>query len=430
MRFVPCAYPITLLRSPQKLVRPVASLTFDFPLHSVFLIMTHNQFINNPIPSHQLSRLHWLYGLALGIITVAATMIPVKAAEITVPTPIQGSKLRVGVAGSAPFVIKDKDEFKGISLDIWQEIAREQEFDYELIPQPRVQSGLEAIANGKLDVLIGPISITPKRLETLEIKFTQPTFFVRIGLVLPSQRPTLWSRIKPFFGLAAISTVLGFCFLLFIVGNLIWLVERRENSQQFPSNYFSGIGNGMWFALVTLTTVEYGDRAPVTKAGQLIAGIWMVISLVSISSITAGLASAFTVSLSELAAQERFTSPADLRGAKIAVVSDTSSVDLGQYYQAKLLPTDTLKEALDLVVSGKTEGAIFDRPALEYYLSQNPQLKLKLASFSLAIETYGFVLPRNNSLERDLNVVLLEMHQQQQIRAIGEKWLKYRDVQE
>ena len=86
--------------------------------------MTNNQFINNQISSHQLSRLHWLQGLVLGVITITATMIPVKAQEITVPAPIQGSKLRVGVAGSAPFVIKNDDEFKGISLDIWQQIAQ------------------------------------------------------------------------------------------------------------------------------------------------------------------------------------------------------------------------------------------------------------------------------------------------------------------
>ena len=60
---------------------------------------------------------------------------------VTVPAPVPAQKLRVGVAGSAPFVIKDGDEFKGISLDIWKEIARDQGFNYELIPQPRVQSG-------------------------------------------------------------------------------------------------------------------------------------------------------------------------------------------------------------------------------------------------------------------------------------------------
>ncbi|MGK7916277.1 MAG: transporter substrate-binding domain-containing protein [Prochloraceae cyanobacterium] len=343
---------------------------------------------------------------------------------VTVPAPVQAQKLRVGVAGSAPFVIKDGDEFKGISLDIWKEIVRDQGFNYELIAQPRVQSGIEAVANGNLDVLIGPISITPKRLEMMKIEFTQPIFFVQIGLVLPSQPASLWSRAKPFFGQAALSSVLGLCILLFLVGNLIWLAERHQNSQQFPPKYLSGVGNGIWFALVTLTTVGYGDRTPVTKAGRLIAGIWMLIALLTFSSITAGLASALTLSLSELAAHERFASPNDLQGSRIAVVSGTSSVEWGEYYQAQLLETETLKEAIELVASGQTEGAIFDRPALQYYLSQHPQLKLKLASFSLGTETYGFVLPQNNSLERDINVVLLQMHQQQQMRAIAEKWLK------
>ncbi len=167
---------------------------------------------------------------------------------VTVPAPVQGQKLRVGVAGSAPFVLKDGDKFQGISLDIWKEIARSLGFDYELIPQPRVQSGLEAVANGQLDVLIGPISITPKRLKRMNIEFSQPMFYVQIGLVLPSQPSTLWSRVKPFFGIAAISSLLGLCLLLFVVGNLIWLVERQENSQQFPPQYLSGVGNGIWLS--------------------------------------------------------------------------------------------------------------------------------------------------------------------------------------
>ncbi|MDJ0716673.1 MAG: transporter substrate-binding domain-containing protein [Prochloraceae cyanobacterium] len=344
---------------------------------------------------------------------------------LTIPAPAPAQKLRVGVAGSAPFAIEDGDEFKGISLDIWKEIAREQEFEYELIKKTTVLSGLNAVANDQLDLLIGPISITPQRLETMKIEFTQPIFFVEIGLVLPSRSPSLWSRVKPFFGIAALSSVFGLCFLLFVVGNLIWLVERHQNSQQFPAKYLSGVGNGIWLALVTLTTVGYGDRAPVTKGGRLIVGIWMLISLLTVSSITAGLASAITISLSELAASEQFASPADLQGAKIAVVSGTTSVEWGKYYQAQLLKTDTLKEALDLVISGQTQGAIFDRPALKYYLNQHPKLKLRLASFSLATETYGFVVPQNSySLERSVNLVLLEMHQQQQIRAIADKWLK------
>ena len=43
--------------------------------------MTNYHFINNQTRYHQLSLPRWLQGLALGVITVAATMMPVKAAE-------------------------------------------------------------------------------------------------------------------------------------------------------------------------------------------------------------------------------------------------------------------------------------------------------------------------------------------------------------
>ena len=350
---------------------------------------------------------------------------------VNFPTPVLGQKLRVGVAGSPPFVIEESDKFKGISIEIWKEIANKQKLNYELIQKPRVQNGLEAVANGKLDVLIGPISITSQRLKTMKIEFTQPIFFVQIAMVLPSKPPSLWSRIKPFFEMAAFSSLFGFFLLLFIVGNFIWLAERNQNSQQFPRKYLSGVGNGIWLALVTLTTVGYGDRAPVTRAGRLILGIWMLISLLTLSTITAGLASAFTVSLSELAASEKFTSPADLKGAKIAVVSGTTSVGWGEYYQGQLVEVETLKQAIELVASGQTEGAIFDRPALKYYLSQYPQLRLRLASFSLGTETYGFVVSENNDfLERNINLGLLEMYEKKRIQEIAEKWLKSDNFQQ
>ena len=53
----------------------------------------------------------------------------------------------------------------------------------------------------------------------------------------------------------------------------------------------------MWFALVTLTTAGYGDKAPITRTGQSITGAWMVIFLIAVSSLTASLASASTIPL-------------------------------------------------------------------------------------------------------------------------------------
>jgi polar amino acid transport system substrate-binding protein len=330
-------------------------------------------------------------------------------------------KLRVGVTGSAPFVIQENDQYEGISIDIWQQFSQNQNIQYELIPQRNVENSIDAIINGQLDVVIGPISITADRRE--KVDFSQPFFIAEIGVLVPGKPASLWSRIKPFFGIATLSSIGLICISLFIVGNLMWLAEHRHNSEQFPKSYLSGVANGMWFAVVTLTTVGYGDRAPVTKVGRVIAGVWMMVTLVTVSSLTAGLASAFTLAMANNLTSERFQSPQDLRGARIATVSGTTGVKWAKNYQTRLIETASLQEAIQLLVDDKADGVIFDSPAIQFYLKNNPELDLKLANFSLTTESYGFVLPRNSPLLDDLDISLLRLEQDGNIQEIADSWL-------
>ncbi|MCG6136726.1 MAG: transporter substrate-binding domain-containing protein [Nostoc sp. LLA-1] len=224
------------------------------------------------------------------------------ALVLSVPSLASAAPLRVGVAGSAPFVVSKDTETSGISVEVWTEVARSQNIEYEIIPQSSVANALEVVEQGELDLLIGPITITAQRLQTVD--FTQPYFSTNIAVLTTSDAPSLWSRVKPFFETAVIMSIGILVTLIFVVGNLVWLAERNQNSEQFPKNYARGMGNGMWFALVTLTTVGYGDRAPVTRLGRFIAGTWMVLALVTVSSLTAGLASFYKLgdlSLSVLA---------------------------------------------------------------------------------------------------------------------------------
>ncbi|MCH9771991.1 MAG: transporter substrate-binding domain-containing protein, partial [Cyanobacteria bacterium] len=204
------------------------------------------------------------------------------------------NELQIGVSGSPPFVIEEDGVLSGISVEIWKDVAERLEQPYKFVVQPNTNANVEAVADGSVDLAIGPISITPTRLANPKIDFTQPYYHGYEGLLIPQKPPGLITRLRPFIGWAALSSVGILITLLFIFGNLIWLAERRKNTEQFPRHYFHGVGNGMWFGLVTLTTVGYGDRAPLSRSGRIIAGIWMVISLVAVSSITAGLASAFT----------------------------------------------------------------------------------------------------------------------------------------
>ena len=74
-------------------------------------------------------------------------------------------------------------------------------------------------------------------------------------------------------GLAVLSSILILTTVLPAMGSLVWLAERRTNSEQFPAEPISVIASGMWFALVTLTTVGYGDKAPITPVGRSLISV-------------------------------------------------------------------------------------------------------------------------------------------------------------
>ena len=331
-------------------------------------------------------------------------------------------ELRIGVSGSPPFVMEDDGVLSGISIEIWKYAAKRLDQPYKFIVQPNTNANVKAVADGSVDLAIGPISITPTRLANPKIDFTQPYYNGYVGLLIPQEPPGLFTRLRPFIGWAALSSVSILISILFIFGNLIWLAERRKNTEQFPRQYLQGVGNGMWFGLVTLTTVGYGDRAPLSKSGRAIAGVWMVISLVTVSSITAGLASAFTLSLAELA-PSAIQNETDLRGKKIAVVEGTSSLRFGKVHKVDTLLTKNLNNAIKILKEGKVEGIIFDEAPLRHYLSQNKETKLKIADFPLAIQTYGFVIPMGSKLRNRLNIELLKMEESGVTERIESKLL-------
>ena len=58
--------------------------------------------------------------------------------------------------------------------------------------------------------------------------------------------------------------------LAIILGTIMYLVETEQDSG------FTSIPRSIYWAIVTLTTVGYGDIAPVTPLGQLIASVIMI----------------------------------------------------------------------------------------------------------------------------------------------------------
>ncbi len=74
----------------------------------------------------------------------------------------------------------------------------------------------------------------------------------------------------------------AFAAAVLLSATVVWLIEEKPGEGMFQSLF-----DGIWWAVVTLATVGYGDKFPITIAGR-IAGIIAILSGIVITSLISG----------------------------------------------------------------------------------------------------------------------------------------------
>ena len=96
-----------------------------------------------------------------------------------------------------------------------------------------------------------------------------------------------------------IASFAGFI-LLILSSTLMYYVENEVQPENFAS-----IGHSLWWAVVTLTSVGYGDVYPMTVMGKVFGGIIALIGIAFIALPTGIISSAFIKKTQELRIEQR-----------------------------------------------------------------------------------------------------------------------------
>lgn len=73
----------------------------------------------------------------------------------------------------------------------------------------------------------------------------------------------------------------------FFASSTIYLIESSKNQQ------FSSFFDGVWWTIVTMTTVGYGDKVPATTMGKIVGFLVMLSGVILLSMFTATISSIF-----------------------------------------------------------------------------------------------------------------------------------------
>lgn len=358
----------------------------------------------------------WRFLLLLVVLTAGASPTPLKpllaasgpSREAVTSAP---RKLMVGTKEAPPFSLKDeKGRWTGISIDLWRQIAAELNLTYEFqeLEQKQLLAGL---ADGSLDVVLENLTITPERLD--EFDFTYPFYTTGLGIAVPLQenkKPVI-AVIKQLFSSRDVLRVLIVILLiLLIVGFLVWLFERKANSAHFGGNAVKGIGSGVWFAAVTMTTVGYGDLHPKTTGGRSVALIWMFIAVIFVSLFTATITSMLTANRLETSVRGL----EDLKKELVGTLPDTTSESFLKKNLIAVQAYKSVPEGLAALMDGKIKAFLYDIPELRYRIRQQFPGKIEVLPQVYSQENYGIAFRNNSSLRKNLNRVLLQKIRQQE----------------
>jgi len=312
---------------------------------------------------------------------------------------VWAEELVVGVKESPPFAMQVDGKWQGITVDLWRQLADEMGLSWHW-QQQDLAGLLDGVEHGDIDVGIGALTITAGRESVMD--FSHPFYSTGIGIAVPRQEGVV-SFLSGLVSTAMLRTLAALALLLMAVGALLWWFERKRNPDQFGGHWPQGLASGFWWSAVTMTTVGYGDKAPVTTGGKLVALVWMFAGLILISGFTTAITTALTVNQ---LGNSPISSAEDLARARLITIADTASSEALTQRYLTFATASSLSEALQRVASGEFDAVVYDEPILRYLISRDAASPLTVLPFTIERQDYGVALVSASPLREPLNIAL------------------------
>lgn len=310
------------------------------------------------------------------------------------------STVTVVIKEAPPFVVKSESEsgeWGGPAVNLWEQAASSLglEFVYE---EKTLKQMLDAVAAGEADAAVGALSVTAAREERFD--FTHPFHNTGFGIATREVESGGWlAIIGLLFSKAFLAAAGALLLVLFLTGAAVAFVERRKNPEQFGGSWLQGLGSGFWWSAVTMTTVGYGDKAPVTLAGRVLALVWMFAAVITVSGFTAGIASSLT--LEQLTAVD---GAEDLAFVRVGTVEGSSSEEFLRGERIAPRTYSELGNALEALSIGTLDAVVYDLPLLAHQLERNPDWHaVSVLPGNISSQQYAFAVPAGSPLREQLN---------------------------
>jgi ABC-type amino acid transport substrate-binding protein len=311
-------------------------------------------------------------------------------------------KLIVGTMILPPFVMKGPSgEWEGLSIELLQAVTSDLGTDYELREYNSTDDLKDAVVNQELD-LIPVTAVTGKHELILDYSNSYYRSGAAIAVKIEGNMHG-WSRVvERFFSMHFFKLICLLVLLWIVAGAFVWFFESRRNNEMFGDRILKGLGNGIWWAAVTMTTVGYGDKAPKTFGGRVIAIFWMFASIILISSFTA----AITTSLTIGNLRGNVHGFHDLPNVRVGSISHSEPLKYLTDKGITVKPFRNIQNGLQALAENKLDAFVADEIILKHLIKTKYPAHLRVLAGTFDHYFISMAIPQGSGLRESLNIAL------------------------
>lgn len=302
------------------------------------------------------------------LLTFGWIPVPAFAAE-----PAKG-KLVIGTKVTPPFAMqKENGEWYGISVDLWREITKELELEFEW-RELDLQALLNGVTSGSIDAAVAALTITAAREKQMD--FTHPFYRTGLSIAVPIRGSNKF---------LTVTTILALSF--FAIGFAMWFSDWIRNRRS--------------------------NRA----SREIRTGLLLVAVVVIVSSLIAHI-----ITFVNLNAQQ-INGPDDLQHIAVATVPSSTSESYLRDHGIRYQKYPSLMAGLRAVSEGEVDAILYDTALLRYLVKTRFKREIKVLPLTFEVQEYGIALASGSPLRESVNHRLIAIIQRPGWQALLDRYL-------
>jgi polar amino acid transport system substrate-binding protein len=332
----------------------------------------------------------------------------------------EGPPIRAVAGVFPPFVMEDRGQLTGFSIDLWNAVAAKLGVPttYEVVPD--TASAFEALRTGKADVVVTGHFYTTERDREFDFSYSilnaGQQVMVRSRAMSGMDTPLL-TYLNLLFSRTALLWLGTAMVLVLVPAHVVWLHGRKHGEMvSRDEKYFPGIFHAMTWA--TETMVGSSPGMPKKKVARSLAIAWRFAGIVFVSLFVAQLSASLTVAQF----RGRINGPSDLAGMLVATQAGSTSVDHLQRVGAQIETFATPDEAFAALVAGKVDAVVLAAPALQYHEAHGGAGKVKVVGPEFGERDLGFMVPLESPWRRRIDSALVALREDGTYDRLRAKW--------